>query len=137
MSSSVRPLFFRALRVAGIGAVSMMTGSSAASTAVCTRAIGVRPSSAAFSLVVMSSAAEPSLICELLPAWITPSGLKAVLSLARPSSVPPRRTPSSVSTTVPSSSFTGAIWPANRPSSIAAAAFACEASENSSSWVAG
>jgi hypothetical protein len=35
----------RALRVAGIGAVSMMTGSSAARTAVCTRASGVRPSS--------------------------------------------------------------------------------------------
>ena len=120
--------------MAGIGAVSMMTGSSAASTAVCTRATGVRPSSAAFSLVVMSSAAAPSLICELLPAWITPSGLNTVLSLARPSRVPPRRKPSSVSTTVPSSSFTGVICPAKRPSSVAAAAFAWEASEYSSSW---
>ena len=123
MSARLRPLLSRALRVAGIGAVSMMTGSSAASTAVCTRATGVRPSSAAFSLVVISSAAAPSLICELLPAWITPSGRNAGLSLAMLSSVPPRRTPSSVSTTVPSSSFTGAICPANRPSSIAAAAF--------------
>ncbi|MDX6417593.1 MAG: hypothetical protein QOG28_2213 [Trebonia sp.] len=41
--------------------------------------------------------------------------------------------PSSATTTVPSSSVTGTIWSANRPSSWAAAAFACEPSENSSS----
>ncbi len=35
---------------------------------------------------------------------------------------------------MPSSSFTGVIWPSNRPSSIAAAAFSCEDTENSSSW---
>ena len=88
----------------------MITGSFAASTAVCTRASGVRPSSLAFSLVIISRAADPSLICELLPAWITPSGfLNAGLSAAMDSSVPPRRTPSSVSMTVPSSSLTGVI----------------------------
>ena len=111
----------------------MITGSSAASTAVCTRATGVRPSSRAFSLVVIISAAAPSLICELLPAWITPSGLNAGLSWASFSSVEPRRTPSSVSITVPSSSLTGVICPANLPSSMAAAAFSCEAREYSSS----
>ncbi len=63
--------------MAGIGAVSMITGSAPASTAVWMRASGVRPSSAAFALVVISSAAEPSLICELFPAVITPSGLNA------------------------------------------------------------
>ena len=113
----------------------MITGSSAARTAVCTRASGVRPSELAFSLVIMSRAADPSLICELLPAWMTPSGLNAGLILAIDSSEPPRRTPSSVSTTVPSSSLTGAIWPAKRPPSMAAAAFAWEARENSSSCV--
>ena len=56
------------LELAGIGAVSMMIGSPPASTAVWIRAIGVRPSSAAFSLVVISSAADPSEICEELPA---------------------------------------------------------------------
>ena len=45
-------------RVAGMGAVSMITGSAPASTAVCTRAIGVSPSSRAFSEVVISSAAD-------------------------------------------------------------------------------
>ena len=103
------PLLASAFAVAGIGAVSMMTGSSPATTAVCTRASGVRPSSAAFSLVVISSAAEPSLICELLPAWITPSSLKAGLSFASAASEPPRRMPSSAMTTVPSSSVTGTI----------------------------
>src|SRR5499427_8504834 len=67
---------------------------------------------------------------------MTPSGLlNAGLSWAIVSSVPPRRTPSSVSTTVPSSSFTPVICAANLPSSMAAAAFSCEARENSSSWV--
>src|SRR5271165_2094016 len=134
ISSRPSPLLTRAFFVAGMGAVSMITGSSAASTAVCIRAMGVSPSSAAFSLVVISSAALPSLIWELLPAWITPSSLNAGLSLAIVSSVPPRRTPSSVSTTVPSSRVTGVICPVNRPSSMAAAAFSCEPRENSSSW---
>src|ERR1700728_4349407 len=97
MSSTVRPLFLSAFLVAGIGAVSMITGSSAARTAVCTRASGVRPSWLAFSLVIMSRAADPSLICELLPAWMTPPVLNAGLSLAIDSSEPPRRTPSSAS----------------------------------------
>jgi hypothetical protein len=73
------------LPVAGIGAVSTMTGALAARTAVWTLAIEVRTSSQALSL----GAADPSLIYELLPTWITPSGLKAGLSLARPSTVPP------------------------------------------------
>lgn len=48
MSSIDSPLFAIALAVTGIGPVSMMIGSEPATTAVCTRAIGVRPSSAAF-----------------------------------------------------------------------------------------
>ena len=46
ISSTFRPVALSAFWVAGIGAVSMITGSSAARTAVCTRASGVRPSSA-------------------------------------------------------------------------------------------
>ena len=121
--------------MAGIGAVSMMIGSPPASTAVWIRAIGVRPSSAAFSLVVISSAADPSEICEELPAVITPpSGLKTVLSAPRVSSVLPRLMPSSLEITVPSSSVTGAICPSNRPSSWAAAARSWLDRENSSTW---
>ncbi len=100
---------------------------------MCTRTIGVRPSSAARSLVVTSRAAEPSEICEEFAAVILPSSLKAGFRPASLSSVPPRRMPSSASTTVPSGSVTGAIWPAKRPSSWAAAAFSCEARANSSS----
>jgi hypothetical protein len=90
------------------------------------RAIGVRPSSRAFSGVVTSSAAAPSEICEAFPAWITPSALNDGLSLARVSGVVPRRSPSSVSNNRPSSSTTGMIWSANTPASMAAAARACE-----------
>ena len=59
------------------------------------RARGVSPSSAAFSGVISSSAAAPSLIWLLLPAVITPSGLKAGWSAASFSSVVSRRMPSS------------------------------------------
>ena len=76
----------------------MITGSAPASTAVCTRAMGVRPSSRAFSDVVISSAAEPSEICEALPAVMTPSGLNGVFSVASVSTVEPRRMPSSCCT---------------------------------------
>ena len=122
------------LAVAGIGAVSMITGSAAASTAVWMRASGVRPSSLALAAVVTSSAAEPSLICELLPAVITPSGRKAGFRPAMLSSVPPRRMPSSRLTWVPSGVVTGTICSSNRPSSWAAAAFSCEPRLYSSTW---
>ena len=133
ISSRFRPLRARAFWVAGMGAVSMMIGSAPASTAVCTRAIGVSPSSRALSEVVISSAAEPSEICEELPAVITPpSGLNTVFSLASTSTVVPRRIPSSALISSPLSFVTGAIWPSNRPASWAAAAFSCEPAEYSS-----
>ena len=79
----------------------MMTGSTPRTTEVWNRAIGVRPSDGAFSLVVISSAAAPSEICELFAAVIVPpSGRNAGFSAARPSRVPPRRMPSSASTLV-------------------------------------
>ncbi len=100
---------------------------------MCTRATGVKPSSRAFSDVVISSAAEPSEICDALPAVMTPSGVKAVLSPASVSTVVPGRMPSSCSTTVPSGRVNGAICASKRPSARAAAAFSCEATEYSSS----
>src|SRR3974377_1880194 len=64
MSASASPERSRAFFVAGIGALSIITGSSPASTAVCTLASGVRPSSRALSEVIISMAAAPSLIWE-------------------------------------------------------------------------
>src|SRR6266568_3898461 len=109
-------------------------GDGAAARVEPVRASGVRPSSLALSEVIISTAAAPSLICEELPAWMTPPSLKAGLSPASFSGLVPRRRPSSVSNTRPSGSSTGAIWPASRPSSAAAASLAWEALENSSSW---
>ena len=72
---------------------------------------GVRPSAAAFSSLMMSTAAAPSLICEELPAVTLPSGLKAGFRLARTSAVVSGRIPSSVAmislVSSPSSSLDG------------------------------
>jgi len=74
MSMSARPRPARAstLAVAGIGAVSMITGSSPTTTVVCTLASGRRPSRAAVSDVVSSTAAAPSEICDDEAAVIRP-----------------------------------------------------------------
>ena len=122
------------LAVAGIGAVSIVTGSSPVTAPEWNRASGRRPSSAARSLVVMSRAAQPSEICELLPAWMTPSSRKAGLSAASFSSEVSRRMPSSAVSS-PSGPLTGTSWPAKAPSSVAAAALRWDSSANSSSWV--
>ncbi|GAB4697761.1 hypothetical protein MOKP118_11850 [Mycobacterium avium subsp. hominissuis] len=63
-----RPDFLSTFCVAGMGAVSMITGSAPASVAVCTFAIGLSPNSFAFSADMKRMAAEPSEICEELPA---------------------------------------------------------------------
>ena len=76
----------------------MMTGSTPASATVWMRASGVRPSSRALSEVVSSSAAEPSEICEELPAVTTPSSRKAGRRPASFSSEVSRRMPSSAVT---------------------------------------
>ena len=60
MSSIDNPDRFSANAVAGIGPVSIRTGSAPLTTAVCTRAIGVIPSAFARSDVVISNAAAPS-----------------------------------------------------------------------------
>ena len=115
-----RPDRASTLWVAGIGAVSMITGSSPAMTVVWMRTKGRRPSSRALSDVVTSSAADPSEVWLAFPALITPSGLNTVLRVPSFSTVDSRM-PSSWLITVPSGSVTGAIWASKRPSSRAAA----------------
>jgi hypothetical protein len=136
MSRTLRPDFASAAAVAGIGPVSIVTGSTPSTTEVWNRASGRRPSDGAISLVVISSAAAPSEICEEFAAVCTPSGRNAGRTLATLSRVPPRRGPSSVlnSRVVPSSAVTsmGEICAVNRPSSIAAAARRCDSSPMSS-----
>ncbi len=130
ISSIDRPERFSTFAVAGMGPVSMTTGSSAATTVVWIRAIGVQPCAAAYSLVVTSSAPAPSEICEEFPAWITPFSLNTVFSFASDSTVPPRRIPSSEVRPA-----TGASCFSKAPESVAAADSSCERSEYSSSRV--
>ncbi len=114
----------------------MRTGSAPARTAVWTRAIGVRPRAAAFSDVIISSAAAPSEICDEFPAvMMLPSSFSTVFSPASVSTDEPGRMPSSAATTVPSGRVTGAIWASNRPPACAAAARSWEVAENSSAAV--
>ena len=91
----VRPAFASALVVAGIGPVEHRTGSTPARAKVWKRARGVRPSSLAFSSLMISAADAPSQICELLPAVTLPSGWNAGFRLASVSAVVPGRMPSS------------------------------------------
>ena len=81
-----------------MGPVSIVTGSTPARAKVWKRARGVRPSSLAFSSLMISTAEAPSVICEELPAVTLPSGLNAGLSLASVSTVVPGRMPSSAVT---------------------------------------
>ena len=108
ISSIVSPERSSASAVAGIGPVSILTGSSPVTTAVWTRASGVRPSALARSEVMISSAAAPSEICDALPAVIEPPSRNGALSSASFSTVDPRRIPSS-SWTNPSPTATGTI----------------------------
>ena len=104
--------------MAGIGAVSISRGSAPARAKSTKRARGVRPSAAAFSSLMISSAAAPSVICEELPAVTRPpssSGRNDGLSLASDSIVVSRR-PSSIFTSAPSAPSTGRISRSKRPS---------------------
>ena len=73
------PLRSSSLRVAGIGPVSIITGSTPTVVWSTIFARGVTPSSAAFSALISSTAAAPSEICDELPAVTLPSCLKAGL----------------------------------------------------------
>ena len=118
MSSIDMPARSNTLAVAGIGAVSMRRGSAPARAKSTNRARGVRPSSLAFSSVMIRSAAEPSVICDELPAVTLPpssSGRNDGFSLASDSSVVSRR-PSSTFISAPSAPSTGRISRSKRPS---------------------
>ena len=73
----MRPRIFS---VAGIGPVSIITGSTPTVVWSTIFARGARPASSAFSLVIRSTAAAPSEICEELPAVIFPFSLNAGFS---------------------------------------------------------
>ena len=68
--------------MAGIGPVSIITGSTPTVVWSTIFARGRTPSSAAFSALISSTEAAPSEICEALPAVTLPSGLKAGLRAA-------------------------------------------------------
>ncbi len=119
--------------VAGIGPVSMMTGSTPARAKVWNRARGVRPRAAAFSSLMISATDAPSVICELLSAVTFPPALNAGSRLASVSAVVPARRPSSVPTTSPDSTtlpvslslcreVTATISLSKRPSAVAVCA---------------
>ena len=95
MSSTVMPDLSSALRTAGTGPIPMMAGSTPATPRVCQRSRGVRPSSAAFSADMMTTAAAPSLMLEALPAVTEPSRLKTGRNCASRSMVVSSRGPSS------------------------------------------
>ena len=129
MSSRVSLARSSTVRVAGIGPVSIVTGSTPARANAWNRARGVRPRLVARSSLMMSTAEAPSVICDELPAVIfPPSGLKAGFSLASTSSELSGRMPSSAvnssSVSAPASSRTGTgtISFSNRPSAVAWAA---------------
>ncbi len=83
----------------------MISGRIAATVEATIRAIGVRPSSRAFSSDITSTAAAPSLSGHELPAVTVPSGRNAGRSCASTSIVVPGRGPSSASTTVSGTSI--------------------------------
>ncbi len=97
MSSSLSFDFASTSSVAGIGAVSMICGSLAATAKVWKRARGVSPSEDARSSLMISTAAAPSEICEDVPAVTVPVSENAPRNPASFSSEVSRRTPSSAS----------------------------------------
>ena len=136
ISSTESPVLAITLFVAATGPTPMIDGSTPPSAPATHVAIGVTPSSFAFSSLITTIAAAPSLMLEAFAAVTIPSFLNAGRSLAIPSAVVPGRGPSSVSTTMVSFFFftsTGTISSLNFPASIAAQAFCWLAAANSSS----
>jgi hypothetical protein len=113
MSASVNPVFSSAYAVAGIGAVSINTGSSPRTLKWWMRARGVTPRSFTARSDITSSAAAPSEICDATAAVSRPPSV-SVGSCAIFSSEVPRRGPSSTD-----ASPSGTISRSKRASSIA------------------
>ena len=128
--------FANAFLVEATGPTPMIDGSTPPSAPVTNVAIGLTPNSLAFSSLITTTAAAPSLIPDALPAVTTPSGLpEQHLNLLSDSAVVPALGPSSVSTiTVCFLCFTstGTISSLNLPSAIAFSHFCCELAEKAS-----
>lgn len=112
----VRPVFFRACAVAGIGAVSMRMGSSPRTERWWTRARGVRPCSRTARSEASSIAAAPSETWEEQAAVMVPPSMTGFRPAIFSSEVS-RRGPSSTVT-----SPYATVSRSKRPSSIAPSA---------------
>ena len=136
ISSTVKPVFSITFLVEATGPTPIIEGSTPPSAPPTNVAIGVTPNSLAFSSLITTTAAAPSLIPEALPAVTTPSGFpEQHLNLPSDSAVVPALGPSSVSTTISPFLFlttTGTISSLNLPSAIAFSHFCCELAENAS-----
>ena len=115
----------------------MIEGSTPPSAPATNVAIGVTPSSLAFSSLITTIAAAPSLIPDALPAVTTPPSFpEQHLSFERLSAVVPGRGPSSLSNTVTPFLVlisTGTISSSNAPAAIAFSHFCWLFAANSSS----
>ena len=115
----------------------MISGSTPPRAPATHVAIGVTPSSFAFSSLITTIAAAPSLIPEALPAVTSPPSLpEQHFNFAKDSAVVPGRGPSSFTkSTISFLTFTGTgtISSSNLPSAIAFSHFCWLFAENSSS----
>jgi len=128
----VIPALANARRLASTGPSPMISGLRALTPVATIRASGVRPSSAACRSLMITTAAAPSLSGQQLPAVTAPLGRNTGLSADTASSVVPGRGPSSVLTTVPSGSVTGAISASKMRFAMAFSARFWERTPNSS-----
>ena len=130
------PVLARTFFVEATGPIPMIFGSTPPRAPATNVAIGVTPSSFAFSSLITTIAAAPSLIPEALPAVTTPPSLpEQHLRPLRLSAVVPGRGPSSVSNTIVfflDLISTGTISSLNLPAAIAASHFCWLFAENSS-----
>ena len=111
----------------------MTSGRIAATVEATIRARGLKPSFAARTSDITSTAAAPSFSGQALPAVTVPSSLKTGFSAASFSIVVPGRGPSSLrSSPPPSGSSTGTISRSKCPDACAATARVCEISAHSS-----
>ena len=137
MSSMVRPVFANTFLVDATGPTPMISGSTPPSAPATHVAIGVIPNSFAFSSLITTTAAAPSLIPEALPAVTSPPCFpEQHFKFARDSAVVPGRGPSSF--TKSTISFltligTGTISSSNLPAAMAASHFCWLFAENASS----
>mmetsp|Transcript_30938 Transcript_30938/g.100755 ORF Transcript_30938/g.100755 Transcript_30938/m.100755 type:complete len:216 (+) Transcript_30938:130-777(+) len=136
ISPMVSPARSSAFWVAGMGPVSIATGSAAATATSRTRASGVSPYFLSAASLTTSIAAAPSAICDADPAVsLPPCAGERGLSFASDASVVPGRTHSSALRSDGTSTSSSAKAP--RACARAARAWLCAANESSSSRVSG